>query len=150
MKPEPEPGDLIEIFRLCYNHWAVYVGDGYVVHLSSLKSKHFQIGSMSIGMNKCIVNKELLSEVVRNDEYRVNNKWDKQYNPRSPTDIVQRALKKVGKEISYEPTSKNCEHYVTDLRYGVALSDQVSINLPSGWLIRIFWNFAKIFGKIFS
>lgn len=29
----PQPGDLIEIFRLDYKHWAVYVGDGYVVHL---------------------------------------------------------------------------------------------------------------------
>lgn len=28
------PGDLIEIFRLGYAHWAVYVGDGYVVHLA--------------------------------------------------------------------------------------------------------------------
>lgn len=29
----PQPGDLIEIFRLGYKHWAVYVGGGYVVHL---------------------------------------------------------------------------------------------------------------------
>ncbi|MEQ2309270.1 hypothetical protein AMECASPLE_036841 [Ameca splendens] len=30
---EPKPGDLIEIFRNVYEHWAVYVGEGYVVHL---------------------------------------------------------------------------------------------------------------------
>ena len=28
----PELGDLIEIFRLLYQHWAVYVGGGFVVH----------------------------------------------------------------------------------------------------------------------
>lgn len=28
----PKPGDLIEVFRVGYQHWAVYVGDGFVVH----------------------------------------------------------------------------------------------------------------------
>ncbi|XP_020823641.1 uncharacterized protein LOC110195292 isoform X2 [Phascolarctos cinereus] len=31
---EPKPGDLIEIFRRGYSHWAVYVGYGCVVHLA--------------------------------------------------------------------------------------------------------------------
>lgn len=30
---DPQPGDLIEISRKVYMHWAVYVGEGYVVHL---------------------------------------------------------------------------------------------------------------------
>lgn len=34
LQPEPNPGDLIEIFRPLYRHWAVYVGDGFVVHLA--------------------------------------------------------------------------------------------------------------------
>lgn len=29
---KPQPGDLIEISRGLYAHWAVYVGDGFVVH----------------------------------------------------------------------------------------------------------------------
>lgn len=33
---KPRPGDLIEIFRFGYGHWAIYVGDGYVVHLAPL------------------------------------------------------------------------------------------------------------------
>jgi hypothetical protein len=32
----PKPGDLIEISRIGYAHWAIYVGNGYVVHLTSL------------------------------------------------------------------------------------------------------------------
>lgn len=32
---KPRPGDLIEIFRGGYEHWAIYVGDGYVVHVDS-------------------------------------------------------------------------------------------------------------------
>ncbi|XP_015424472.1 PREDICTED: HRAS-like suppressor 3 [Myotis davidii] len=31
---EPKPGDLIEILRPGYQHWALYVGDGYMVHLA--------------------------------------------------------------------------------------------------------------------
>lgn len=34
LQPEPKVGDLIEIFRPFYRHWAIYVGDGYVVHLA--------------------------------------------------------------------------------------------------------------------
>ena len=32
--PTPKPGDLIEITRVAYQHWAVYVGDGYIVHVT--------------------------------------------------------------------------------------------------------------------
>lgn len=34
LQPEPQPGDLIEIFRPFYRHWAIYVGNGYVIHLA--------------------------------------------------------------------------------------------------------------------
>lgn len=34
LQSEPKPGDLIEIFRPMYRHWAIYVGDGYVIHLA--------------------------------------------------------------------------------------------------------------------
>lgn len=33
---ELKPGDLIEIFRGIFQHWAVYIGDGYVVHLTAI------------------------------------------------------------------------------------------------------------------
>ena len=32
---QPEPGDLVEIFRPGYQHWAVYVGQGDVVHMTT-------------------------------------------------------------------------------------------------------------------
>ncbi|KAK1335478.1 hypothetical protein QTO34_003264 [Cnephaeus nilssonii] len=117
---EPKPGDLIEISRVGYAHWALYVGDGYVVHLGppgEITSAALA-NIMSSGTDRAIVKKELLSEVVGNHWYRVNNKHDQKYAPLPPSQIVQRAEEQL--------TSANCEHFVNELRYGVPRSDQVT------------------------
>ncbi|XP_074083743.1 phospholipase A and acyltransferase 3-like [Macrotis lagotis] len=127
MQPEPKPGDLIEIFRPLYCHWAVYVGDGYVVHLAP-PGEYSGSGASSIMSalkNRAIVKKELLCKVVGNDKYQVNNKQDDKYTPLPPSKIVRRALEKVGKEVRYSLTSQNCEHFVNELRYGISRCDQV-------------------------
>ncbi len=31
---DPQPGDLIEIFRPAYQHWALYLGDGYIINVT--------------------------------------------------------------------------------------------------------------------
>uniref|UniRef100_A0A8C9PPY6 LRAT domain-containing protein n=1 Tax=Spermophilus dauricus TaxID=99837 RepID=A0A8C9PPY6_SPEDA len=118
----PKPGDLIEIFRFGYEHWAIYVGNGYVVHPAPTRGVS---GFSSVVGNRAIVKKELLSMVAGRDKYRVNNKNDKKYNPLPPNKIVQQAEKMVGKEVPYSLTSDNCEHFVTKLRHGVSLSGQV-------------------------
>nr|XP_020014626.1 HRAS-like suppressor 2 isoform X3 [Castor canadensis] len=124
----PKPGDLIEISRIGYAHWAIYVGNGYVVHLTSL-SEIAGIGTdsiMSALTDTAIVKKELLSVVAGRDQYRVNNKHDDKYLPLPATKIVQRAKEKVGQVVHYSLTSKNCEHFVNEMRYGIPISDQVS------------------------
>ncbi|KAF6103650.1 hypothetical protein HJG60_006407 [Phyllostomus discolor] len=125
---KPRPGDLIEIFRLGYQHWVVYVGDGYVVHLAP-PSEIAGAGAASLLSalaDKAIVKKELLSVVAGTDGYRVNNKHDDKYTPLPPNKIVQRAEERVGQEVLYKLTSDNCEHFVNELRYGVSRSDQVT------------------------
>uniref|UniRef100_A0A4W2C8V5 LRAT domain-containing protein n=1 Tax=Bos indicus x Bos taurus TaxID=30522 RepID=A0A4W2C8V5_BOBOX len=126
--PEPQPGDLIEIFRPFYRHWAVYVGGGYVVHLAPSSEIAGAGGAsiMSAVADSAIVKKERLCDVVGRDPYRVNNKHDDKYNPFPPSKIVQWAEELVGRELCYSLTSKNCEHFVNELRYGVSRSDQVS------------------------
>uniref|UniRef100_A0A4W2BUR2 LRAT domain-containing protein n=1 Tax=Bos indicus x Bos taurus TaxID=30522 RepID=A0A4W2BUR2_BOBOX len=125
--PEPQPGDLIEIFRPFYRHWAVYVGGGYVVHLAPSSEIAGAGGAsiMSAVADSAIVKKERLCDVVGRDPYRVNNKHDDKYNPFPPSKIVQWAEELVGRELCYSLTSKNCEHFVNELRYGVSRSDQV-------------------------
>ncbi|XP_042532468.1 phospholipase A and acyltransferase 3 [Dipodomys spectabilis] len=125
--PEPKPGDLIEIFRPFYRHWAIYVGNGYVIHLAP-PSEMAGAGATSIMsalIEKAIVKKELLCDVAGRDKYQVNNKHDDKYTPQPPSKIIQQAEELVGQEVPYKLTSENCEHFVNELRYGVARSDQV-------------------------
>ncbi|XP_006901581.1 PREDICTED: HRAS-like suppressor 3-like, partial [Elephantulus edwardii] len=125
--PQPKPGDLIEIFRPLYRHWAIYVGDGYVVHLAP-PSEFAGAGAASVLSaltEKAIVKKELLSKVAGKDKYQINNKLDNEYVPLPLGDILKQAEERVGQEVHYSLTSENCEHFVNELRYGVPRSDQV-------------------------
>uniref|UniRef100_A0A3P9H857 LRAT domain-containing protein n=1 Tax=Oryzias latipes TaxID=8090 RepID=A0A3P9H857_ORYLA len=115
-----KPGDLIEIIRGNYSHWAVYVGNGYVVHFGAPKS---QSGS-SIGGVDGIVMKEKLEDVAGKDKWRVNNSLDKKYKPLPPDEIVKKACSLVGVSLKYHLTKYNCEHFATEMRYGKAESRQ--------------------------
>ncbi|XP_069824415.1 phospholipase A and acyltransferase 2-like [Dendropsophus ebraccatus] len=121
--PYPERGDMIEFFRPAYKHWGVYVGKGYVVHLSDLTG----LSSLSSAFGGwVIVKKERLQDVANGDTYRVNNKDGKNRKPYSTEIIVMRALKEVDEKKEYSLTSHNCEHFATELRYGEGFSDQVT------------------------
>ncbi|XP_063001891.1 phospholipase A and acyltransferase 3-like [Elgaria multicarinata webbii] len=131
---EPKPGDLIEISRLGYQHWAIYVGSGYVIHLAP--SNDFMKASTSsiasVVSEKAVVKKELLWEIVGNDACQVNNKYDQKDRPLPADKIVREAEALLGKEMRYSLASENCEHFVTRLRYGRARSDQVRDTLIAG------------------
>ncbi|KAM8812732.1 phospholipase A and acyltransferase 4-like [Rhynchonycteris naso] len=128
---EPELGDLIEFFRKGYSHWAIYVGDGYVVHLTT-PSENPGAGSSSSSSGSLYVlncpgrvKRELLTHVADGCSYRVNNHLDSKYKPRPVNDIINSAKEMIGKEIPYSLVMGNCEHFVTNLRYGKAESRQV-------------------------
>nr|XP_057919021.1 phospholipase A and acyltransferase 3-like [Doryrhamphus excisus]XP_057919022.1 phospholipase A and acyltransferase 3-like [Doryrhamphus excisus]XP_057919023.1 phospholipase A and acyltransferase 3-like [Doryrhamphus excisus]XP_057919024.1 phospholipase A and acyltransferase 3-like [Doryrhamphus excisus] len=122
-----QPGDMVEIFRGSYQHWALYVGHGAVVHLAP-PSECAGAGpgsKMSIFADRALVKREELWEVVGKDRYRVNNHLDHKYKPRLSDDVVREALALVGQMLSYCIISANCEHFVTNLRYGKPESRQV-------------------------
>ncbi|XP_075857849.1 phospholipase A and acyltransferase 4 [Microcebus murinus] len=126
-RQEPEPGDLIEIFRKVYEHWAIYVGGGYVVHLAP-PSEYAGTGSsssLSLLTRRAVVKLERLEHVVEGCDYRVNNQLDRTYRPRPVRDIIKSAREMVGKEMKYSLVTNNCEHFVTNLRYGEARCLQV-------------------------
>ncbi|XP_008063716.1 retinoic acid receptor responder protein 3 isoform X1 [Carlito syrichta] len=126
-RQEPQPGDLIEIFRIGYQHWAIYVGDGYVIHLAP-PNEYPGAGSSSIFSvltDMAEVKWERLEDVVGNCNYRINNSLDREYIPRRVEVIIEAAKSQVGEKLKYNLVRRNCEHFVTDLRYGKPRSKQV-------------------------
>ncbi|XP_041429623.1 uncharacterized protein LOC108699156 isoform X5 [Xenopus laevis] len=68
---------------------------------------------------------EPVKSVAKGSKYRVNNSYDKYYEPRRKEDIVETAKQYVGKKMTYNLCKYNCEHFATFMRYGVAFSKQV-------------------------
>ncbi|XP_028823943.1 HRAS-like suppressor 3 [Denticeps clupeoides] len=116
------PGDMMEIHRGLYCHWALYVGDGDVVHVTSSAGK--LDGTFSPG-GKVVVKREKLEMVVSSDRCEVNNALDRKYQPRGTQDILKDAADWVGRDYDYHLLLENCEHFVTLLRYGKEESRQV-------------------------
>ncbi|XP_070592041.1 phospholipase A and acyltransferase 3-like [Erythrolamprus reginae] len=124
-----EPGDLIRIFRKGYQHWAVYVGLGDVIHLAPPSEvAGAGVGSLrSIWADTAVIKKEKLSQVIGSDRYCVSNKHDSKYPARTPDQIIALANKLEGKTVEYKLFSDNCEHFANFLRYDVPRSDQSRI-----------------------
>ncbi|NXU59557.1 HRSL1 enzyme, partial [Turnix velox] len=123
---DPQPGDLIEIFRPAYQHWALYLGDGYIINVTPIDEGRPATFSSakSVFSRKARVRMQLLKEVVGNDTYRINNKYDDSYPPLPVEKIIRCAEYFIDQEVSYDVLGNNCEHFVTLLRYGEGVSDQ--------------------------
>ncbi|XP_077641809.1 phospholipase A and acyltransferase 1-like isoform X2 [Lonchura striata] len=126
-KCHPQPGDLIEIHRTGYQHWALYIGDGYVINVTPVDegAPSLSVSTTSIFTRKAKVKKQLLKEVVGNDKWRVNNKYDRSRTPRPLEEIIRCAEQWIDREVPYDVLYENCEHFVTELRYGEGVSEQV-------------------------
>lgn len=81
---------------------------------------------MSVLTEKAIVKKEELWNVAGTNKWKINNSLDKKYEPRSCHKIVNEACALEGQECPYSVITGNCEHFVTEIRYGKAESRQVS------------------------
>ncbi|NXM25409.1 HRSL1 enzyme, partial [Oxyruncus cristatus] len=125
---DPEPGDLIEVKRQFYRHWALYLGDGYVLNVTPVDegAPSLLVSTASIFTRKAKVKKQLLKEVVGDDDWEVNNKYDRSHTPLPVKEIIRRAELYIDRDVTYDVLGKNCEHFVTMLRYGEGVSDQVS------------------------
>ncbi|KAG7484236.1 hypothetical protein MATL_G00047530 [Megalops atlanticus] len=123
----PKPGDLIEIDRRIYKHWALYMGDGYIIHvLPPSEVAGAGVHSlMSVAHNAARVQLDLLETVAGTDSYCVNNLLDGKYVPRDIDEILMEAKSMVGRVLRYDILNYNCEHFVTNLRYGKPESRQV-------------------------
>ncbi|KAL8591678.1 hypothetical protein ACOMHN_056794 [Nucella lapillus] len=125
-------GDLIEFPRGHYSHWAVYIGNEEVVHLSGdendgingqIDAKHFfTISGQRFG--KAIIKVENFWSVVGGTKAEINNTKDKKYKPLPKAQIVKNALERIGR-VGYNVLFENCEHFTSLCRYGENKSEQV-------------------------
>uniref|UniRef100_A0A8C5UHI1 LRAT domain-containing protein n=1 Tax=Malurus cyaneus samueli TaxID=2593467 RepID=A0A8C5UHI1_9PASS len=116
--PNPNPGDLIEIKWPDFQHWALYMGDGYVIHVTAAAglSRSNPTETILTGMAK--VKKELLEDVAGDHEWQVNNVYDWYHFPLPEEEVIWRAEGYIGKEVPCVVFGSDCEHFVRRLRYG--------------------------------
>ncbi|XP_031641374.1 phospholipase A and acyltransferase 4 [Oncorhynchus kisutch] len=124
-----EIGDMIEITRGQYKHWALYIGHGKVIQLvvpdgpSRVSFCSFSSSSGSVSC-KGTITIETLHDVAAGNTYKINNYLDDEYKPRR-TDVIMGDVDKMrGSTIKYGLLGQNCEHFVNFLRYGQSVSKQ--------------------------
>lgn len=82
---------------------------------------------MLMDSGKARVRRQKIWNVVRFDRFQINNLLDDKYEPRERHLIVRDACRMVGREVPYCVATRNCEHFVTWLRYGTPESRQVGV-----------------------
>ncbi|KAK3602553.1 hypothetical protein CHS0354_003805 [Potamilus streckersoni] len=133
-------GDTIEFPRsVFYSHWAVYIGDEQVVHLTGDDNDGIN-GNFDSGHLFTICGKKFKKAFVKVDDFwnvvlgskvKVNRNKDRDMRPLRKEEIVERALSKLG-EIGYNVMWCNCEHFANWCRYGKEKSEQVDNVLKVG------------------
>ncbi|KAK0155194.1 Retinoic acid receptor responder protein 3 [Merluccius polli] len=116
-EPVPKPGDLIQVSHSVYQHWAVYIGDGYVVHLTYL--------AKCVTTEKAMVKMDRLQDVFKNSDWNINNTLDEEYEPLPAHVVVMAARRLVDSVMPYCVLWKNCEHFATELCYGKPESREI-------------------------
>ncbi|XP_055487523.1 phospholipase A and acyltransferase 3-like [Leucoraja erinacea] len=118
-------GDLIEIPRtLGYKHWAIYIGHGDVVHLTSDGASGDVSFRFSSSAEVAVIKREPLTEVTAGDPCYVNNCSDTRFEAIPVAKIINKAKKSIGRKVHYNVLKQNCEHFVNKLRYGEKISYQ--------------------------
>jgi len=125
-------GDLIEIKRGVYSHWAIFAGGEDVIHLAGedndgldadWEARHvFVVCGQRFDKARVVV--ESFWPVAHGDISFKNNSRDRKWPPFAGTEVVERALAKIGK-VEYSLLFENCEHFAKWCRYGRSKSDQV-------------------------
>ena len=104
-----------------YKHYAVNVGDGYIIHATSVSDERVGIGDVlgccSTSSNIAMIKKEKYRDFVKpGDEVRVENGTWKGRAPLPVKEIIARAHKECGKR-DYSVLWNNCEHFARWCRY---------------------------------
>nr|XP_020634064.1 HRAS-like suppressor 3 [Pogona vitticeps] len=125
LRQSQDPGDTVEFLRPCFIHYAIAIDKEHVVHLTSAAPEGSPHNCSSDTDPTAEVKIERLSVVAGKCKYRINNKYDKRYEPRPPKDIVRIAKAKAGQKGRHSLFRNDCEEFATRMRYGVPITGQV-------------------------
>ncbi|XP_065199331.1 uncharacterized protein LOC135831018 [Sycon ciliatum] len=127
------PGSLLMFNRArgLYQHWAVYIGDHKVVHLTGAEDQRRSsirhvVSSVTVGSRTPVVQISALDDVL--GRCSMVTVGDEHYGkvlgkPFPPQMVVQRALSQVGCR-GYQLAVNNCEHFATWAKFGEGYSSQ--------------------------
>ncbi|GFY44516.1 phospholipid-metabolizing enzyme A-C1 [Trichonephila inaurata madagascariensis] len=125
---EPEIGDLIQIDRVLYTDWALFVGNGNVVHVSGVDKDNNEIPS-----NAAVVRLSSMNEVAGMNGVRVNNKIvgakERCLEALPIDEVLKNCYSLLDKEVEFNMLTRNSEHYVTEWKYGSGWSDQAAVTM---------------------
>ncbi|CAC5424346.1 PLA2G16 [Mytilus coruscus] len=134
-----EEGDLLEIDRGAYCHWAVYIGNNEVVHVAGIDGPVASDPSHSFSVSgvlfdKAEVKRENVFDVLGTSKCTINNSKDRGNKCFTPKEVVKRALSMIG-PLKYNVLWSNCEHFASWCRNGEAISKQADNLLTAGMVV---------------
>ncbi len=102
-----------------YRHWAVYIGNGAIVHIQDTEQGH-------------IIIQEILEDYVRQANRRCNfGRHEPSPASRPANEVIERATSCIGKDFHYHPIFNNCEHFAKWCKYGERSSTQVDVGMAA-------------------
>lgn len=124
-------GDQIEFERGDLRHWGIY-DNGFIIHVTAPDNftndyKSGRVGQLTdatLGKIRTVIKRDRLEDIIQGCKYYKNNQLDQKYKPYSKDDIIRRARQVVGQKWDYYLLSKNCEHFVNEIRYDQSTSLQ--------------------------
>jgi len=112
--------------------WAVYIGDELVIHVVVNGSSHSISGGCTAKARIC---QDSLTAVADGSKCRVNNLENclpsRELKARDSNDIVDAAKAMLGKDYDYDTLNRNCEHFVTECRFGKRFSGQTAATIKT-------------------
>lgn len=123
-----ERGDAVMFKGKLFSHWALYIGDGQVIHLTTIN------GTSVVSSRGALVRIDDFFDVAADCKASINNSKDERLPVRSEDAIISTAKSMIG-EVPFDVLWNNSEHFVSYCRHGISTSYQARKAACAGLLV---------------